>query len=645
MNLQSRLECEIIASVIANSEIPEIANQIQTHHFTTPECAIAWDRIRRLAASNVPLRLESITSALEAVKDWPKKSGDALSWLVEATAHTPTPEDLAQAVKKVIARWHQDAMKRAAKRYSRALQEGDRKSAADYERQLAELRTSLTSERTIALGTDEHRVVDETIGAIAASKVDLFQRNQELAGVIPSTPDAAPKNVRMDEGTLIVRPLSPSSLRYSITRVCSFIGYDGRSDDFKEKHPPGWLIQQVHGLGHWKGIRPLYGVSTSPLIDRAGDIVCTPGYSESTGFYLSKVPAVSVPTRPTMEDVVAARDLLFDLVCDFEFRDEASRASWLALLLTILARPAIDGPTPLFLSTANIRGAGKTKLIDLVSLIALGVTAPCHRYQPNRDECEKALVSIALLGLPLINWDNVSTGIGGDPLDLWLTSTTPIARILGSNKTAAFDWRTVMAATVNNAEIVGDVDRRAIYCDQLVDSEFPERRSGWRHDPVTTQAAEHRSEYLGAALTILRAHAVAGRPEDGGRPKGSYESWCSVVRDALLYAGCPDVERDQDDPIKPPDTDRETLGRLVAALEGAFGLDSQFAVRDVLDVAVEDRDLSDALDAIPRRAKKLSAVKCGKLLHKYCNRTIAGKRISYMKDNVRNLSLYSVKNM
>jgi hypothetical protein len=41
------------------------------------------------------------------------------------------------------------------------------------------------------------------------------------------------------------------------------------------------------------------------------------------------------------------------------------------------------------------------------------------------------------------------------------------------------------------------------------------------------------------ALTILRAHAIAGRPDQGLIPFGSFESWSEVVRTAVHWViGC-----------------------------------------------------------------------------------------------------------
>ena len=48
---------------------------------------------------------------------------------------------------------------------------------------------------------------------------------------------------------------------------------------------------------------------------------------------------------------------------------DADLSAWLSCLLTVLARHAFEGPTPLHLFEANKAGTGKTLLAELVPLI------------------------------------------------------------------------------------------------------------------------------------------------------------------------------------------------------------------------------------------------------------------------------------
>jgi hypothetical protein len=91
--------------------------------------------------------------------------------------------------------------------------------------------------------------------------------------------------------------------------------------------------------------------------------------------------------------------------------------------------------------------------------------------------------------------------------------------------------------------------------------ECPEARNDFKHADIEAYARSHQPELLAAALTILRAHAVAGFEEcmvksvseDGtvtehpARPSASFEKWDKRVRHAILRAGLADPLKTQDD--------------------------------------------------------------------------------------------------
>ena len=55
---------------------------------------------------------------------------------------------------------------------------------------------------------------------------------------------------------------------------------------------------------------------------------------------------------------------------------------------TPLARPAVDGPAPLFLLDANLRGAGKGLLVELIARIVSGSPFPVLSYPSNAQDSE-----------------------------------------------------------------------------------------------------------------------------------------------------------------------------------------------------------------------------------------------------------------
>jgi hypothetical protein len=77
-------------------------------------------------------------------------------------------------------------------------------------------------------------------------------------------------------------------------------------------------------------------------------------------------------------------------------------------------------------------------------------------------------------------------------------------------------------ATGNNLRIAGDMTRRVLLCSIDSGEERPELRA-FTFNPLQ-MAKDNRPKYLAAALTILRAYIVAGKPVKL-RPLASFEQW------------------------------------------------------------------------------------------------------------------------
>jgi hypothetical protein len=74
-------------------------------------------------------------------------------------------------------------------------------------------------------------------------------------------------------------------------------------------------------------------------------------------------------------------------------------SAWIASLLSPLARPAIEGPVPLFPTDSNTRGSGKSKLCDLTSIAVTGRDMAAHPGRRQRRGVAQADRAVALAGL------------------------------------------------------------------------------------------------------------------------------------------------------------------------------------------------------------------------------------------------------
>src|SRR5262249_4165794 len=126
--------------------------------------------------------------------------------------------------------------------------------------------------------------------------------------------------------------------------------------------PPMELVKAVAAQKSWDAdVAPhLEALVESPRVLRSGSILVKPGYDRESGLYYEPDPdllGLEVPLRPTPSQVVASVNLfLDDLLVDFPFVDQASRANALAFVLCLFLRYAIDGPTPIHEVDASLWG-------------------------------------------------------------------------------------------------------------------------------------------------------------------------------------------------------------------------------------------------------------------------------------------------
>jgi hypothetical protein len=98
-----------------------------------------------------------------------------------------------------------------------------------------------------------------------------------------------------------------------------------------------------------------------------------------------------------------------------------------------------------------------------------------------------------------------------------------------------------------------------------------------------------------AALTILRAYHMAGRPRQKVRPWGGFDQWSREIREPLLWLGLADPCATREGIIV-NDPDREVTAEVLHAWHTAFA-DHVMLVREVMAAARNDQhgELKQAL--------------------------------------------------
>ena len=347
--------------------------------------------------------------------------------------------------------------------------------------------------------------------------------------------------VRID-GQGRAQALIASSLRGELDRAADHVKEEWKTDENGERQrvttparPPTDVANDILALPSlpFPGLR---GIAYVPQVLPGGAILARDGYDPETGLLLRLHGLEGIQTDLPLEK---AKKLLVDeLLGDFPFIDDGSRAHAVAMLLQPFVLPLITGPTPLYLIDAPTRGTGKTLLSQTIGLIVLGSAPPVMTLVSTGDEIDKRITASLLEGDVIVVVDNISTRLASDKLAAVLTTRRYRGRRLGASEMLTVDNDATWVATGNNVEVSDEMARRIMPIRLDTGTERPELRSHFRHADLLAFANQHRPQLVGACLSLIGSWVEAGMPE-GEERVGSFESWAAVMGGILAHAGVP----------------------------------------------------------------------------------------------------------
>jgi len=353
--------------------------------------------------------------------------------------------------------------------------------------------------------------------------------------------------------------------------------------DFVTKDPPMALAKTLKERFGRLRLPVLTGVVNAPTMRADGSLLTKAGYDASTGLLFDplNVDFPPVGERPARRDAEEALASLSGLVASFPFIEEMDRSVALSAILTACVRRSL--PTaPLHAYTAPVAGSGKSKLVDVASVIAFGHEAAVLAQGHTEEELEKRLGAVLMSGDGAVSLDNCERPLSGELLCQMLTQTRVLPRILGKSEVPDLSTNIFVSATGNNLRLAGDLTRRAVLCRLDPKVERPETRV-FEWEPVCV-AKSRRPDFVIAALTVLRAFHVAGRP---GLPPalGSFEAWSDLVRGALLWLECADPVATMDE-LRKADPRLDDLQSVAAQWRAHVGSD-RVTVAEIVKLATE----------------------------------------------------------
>lgn len=489
---------------------------------------------------------------------------------------------------------------------------------------------------TIDVSASEHLQTTQSIAALGTSS-RLYQRGPCVVTIAHAPGPSS--SVSRPAGTAVICVAQSALVRDELSRCARYIRVT--ASGAQPVHVPRWLAPMVLARREWHSLRLLLALSHYPLVTRDGRTRTLPGYDPETRVYC--VPSIEIEPMPASiardEARLSARDLVAT-VRQFPFSGEAEPAAWLAALLTPLARHAFVGPAPMLVVDANVRGAGKTLLVESIALILTGQPMPRMVRASSPDEERKRVLAIADAGDPLVLIDNVDAPLGGSAIDAALTATVWRDRRLGATEMVSVPLLATWYATGNNISLRGDTSRRVMYVRLRSPHEHPEERDDLVHQDLSDWIITNRSALLRHALIVLCAYLRAGAPVQGLRPWGSYESWSQIVRGAVVWAGLPDPGESRVHAAQSLDRDRELLEDI---LEGLTQLDPDglgLTVGAVCDRLADsspdfDRLRAALLELAPSASQQLDPRRIGNALKRYYERVQGGRMLSQLAKSAR----------
>lgn len=437
----------------------------------------------------------------------------------------------------------------------------------------------------VDISTPFDELVDKAEECLATEH-SVYQRNGEL--VIVSDDDCS------------ITPLKSSVARYLLSRAADWVREE------KPVHPPLSVAKCIVDRNRWAHIPYLRSVSPFPPMSAEGDISCDAGYDGRTRVYYNG-DMLYIPNKPSREQAKAAADKLLGVVCDFPFAAVEHKSAWLAALLSPLSRYMHDGNIPIVVVQANIQRAGKSTLVQLISHILTGSHCPLITHTKNEDEERKRMLAYLRAGRSIVLIDNVVGGYGGANVNALATSRIFEDRTLGHSKLIRAANDAVWYITGNNIVLATDTAERCLNIRLHSTEERPHLRDDFKHSDIFDVVKRNRSDLLSAALTILKAYAIAGFPVQNIPSWGGFEAWSRIVRGALVWIGLRDPALTRDELENDADEGRmiaidliEGWAELQDIMRSPDGLTTREAL-DALSTGFEAPKLRSALEEMGPR--------------------------------------------
>ena len=359
------------------------------------------------------------------------------------------------------------------------------------------------------------------------------------------------------------------------------------------------------------GLRPLDGVTGSPLLGPDGTVRVVEGYDPEARLWCERVPHVALPDTPSREEAAAALRRVRRHFRSFAFADAeraaedgqpvpvvdvtkpagADESAFLCALLTAVCRPCLWLAPALLVRAPSYSGSGTGKglVVRAICAVAFGARPAAITAGGTPAELDKRLAAALMEASAALFLDNVNAAtLKSDVLASAITERPAVVRPLGRSATVPLNPLAFVAVTGNGLLLSEDMARRFVTVELDAGVEDPEAR-GFQGD-FLAETMVSRGALLRDLLTVWRWGRQVGDGLPAGRPMGSFHGWSRWCRDPLLALGCADPALRVAE-AKAEDPRRQGVAAIFEAWWAAHG---PAAVR-VADLAEEVRAAGDPI--------------------------------------------------
>ena len=351
----------------------------------------------------------------------------------------------------------------------------------------------------------------------------------------------------------IFEEFTKEDIRGSINRIANFYKLSKKDDMINKvllNEPPQNIGVDIINHQDFSKIPYLEQIINHPIVTKNWEIINEPGYHAESKMYLEPSKMVEIQDM----DLDTAYNILGEWLSDFPFKDYSDLCNTIALLITMLIRPALpEGELPpLFIITANSQGAGKSTLAQILSAVILGEGAGSTQLPTNEEEIRKAIGAELLIGTEVVVLDNITEQVivASSSLASAISEPTIRFRILGKSKMIHADNTATYILTGNNVDANADLVDRA--CFIRLDTEQRVAERNFRTESILSDTIQNRERLFSAVHTILMAWINDGKKRGTAKHRSAVWAKCLSGIFDMLDRNIDYVAEDEfGDPIRP----------------------------------------------------------------------------------------------